>query len=128
MSILSDLLKEGYFRAIFVALCAGALVMALIPQPPRLPIDQFGDKFAHILAFAVLALFARLGCRAARDRTILERMSFMGALIEVFQAIPALHRDCDWRDWLADTLAVAGVLLVLRLVPWRRLTAAAQRG
>ena len=52
----------------------------------------------------------------------------MGALIEVFQAIPALHRDCDWRDWLADTLAVAGVLLVLRLVPWRKLTAASPRG
>jgi len=39
------------------------------------------------------------------------------ALIEVVQAIPALHRDSDVLDWLADTAACGVVLL---LVHWRR--------
>jgi hypothetical protein len=76
-----------------------------------------------VLAFAVLAVVARLGFSRAPDRSILERMSFAGALIEMLQAIPSLHRDCDWRDWVADTLAVAAVLAVMRVLPWRRLVA-----
>ena len=26
------------------------------------------------------------------------------------QAIPELHRDCDWHDWVADTLAIMATL------------------
>ena len=121
------MLKVVYFRIFFFALWAIALFMALTPKPPRLPIDQFGDKFEHILAFAVLALFARLSFPQTSDRVILERLSFSGAMIEVLQAIPSFHRDCDWRDWLADSLAVAFVLLMLRLLPWRKLVAAEDR-
>ena len=114
------MLKEIHVRAAFYALCVFALTMALLPKPPLLPTAELGDKFQHVLAFTLLAVFARLGFGQAPDWLILERMSFGGALIEVFQAIPALHRDCDWRDWVADTLAVTTVLLILRLVPWRR--------
>jgi len=121
------MLKELHFRICFFALWAGALFMALTPKPPHLPIDRFGDKLEHILAFSALTFFARLSFRAASDRRILERMSFAGALIEVVQSIPALHRDCDWRDWLADTLAVAAVLLVMRALPWRSLVPATSK-
>jgi hypothetical protein len=44
-----------------------------------------------------------------------ERLSFLGALIEVLQSIPVLHRDCDIRDWIADTLAVAVMLGLVHL-------------
>ena len=44
-----------------------------------------------------------------------ERLSIHGALIEVLQSIPALHRDCDIMDWVADTAVVIGVLLVVRV-------------
>jgi len=121
---MTGMLRELHFRFFFFVLWAFALFMALSPKPPQLPIDRFGDKFEHILAFAVLTLFARLGFREASDRRILERMSFAGAMVEVLQSIPALHRDCDWRDWMADTLAVAVVLLMLRAVPWRSLVPA----
>jgi hypothetical protein len=114
------MLKEFQVRAAFFVLLAATLVLALDPQPPQLPTDQFGDKFEHMLAFAVLAIVARLGFRKAPDRLILERLSFAGALIEMLQAIPALHRDCDWRDWVADTLAVAAALLLMRCLPRRR--------
>jgi hypothetical protein len=36
-------------------------------------------------------------------------------LIDVFQAVPSLHRDCDWRDWMADTIAVGVALVVLKV-------------
>ena len=114
------MLKDHYFRAIFVLLAAFAVLMALIPKPPQVPLDNLGDKFQHIMAFAVLTLFARLGFSQARELTILERMSFLGAAIEVLQSIPMLHRDCDWRDWMADTLAVAVTLLITRLLPLRK--------
>ena len=97
-------------RPLFFVAAALAVVMALLPSPPSLPIDRFGDKFEHMLAFGVLTLLARLAWRDAGSLRILERLSFLGALIEVFQAFPALHRDCDPRDWLADTLAIAVVL------------------
>ncbi|MEP7007221.1 MAG: hypothetical protein ABI810_14650, partial [Sphingomonas bacterium] len=51
-----------------------------------------------------------------------ERLSFLGAAIELLQSIPALHRDCDIRDWIADTIAVTIVLCLVYLVRgrWRR--------
>ncbi|MDE2406195.1 MAG: hypothetical protein KGM17_16105 [Sphingomonadales bacterium] len=106
--------SEKSMRALFVLAAVFAVVMALLPKPPGLPIDSLGDKFEHMLAFGVLAVLARLGWRAAPSSPILERLSFLGALIEVFQSIPALQRDCDPKDWIADTLAVALVLVALR--------------
>lgn len=106
--------------ALFWAALVFAVVMALVPKPPHLPIDRFGDKFEHMLAFATLAGLGTLAYPRARLVTIGERLSFLGALIEVCQAIPALHRDCDIRDWIADTIAVAVVLAAARLVRSRR--------
>ena len=105
--------SERLFRPLFLIATAFTLFMALLPKPPALPIDRFGDKFEHMLAFATLALLARLSFRAERGWRLLEHLSFFGALIEVFQAIPALHRDCDFRDWIADTIAAGAVLLAL---------------
>lgn len=107
---LEKLLRPAFFLA-----AAFALVMALLPVPPKLEIDRFGDKFEHMLAFATLALLARLAWRSASAWRILERLSFFGALIEVFQSIPSLHRDCDPKDWVADTLAAG---LVLAIAQW----------
>lgn len=90
-----------------------AITMALLPHPPQVPTDRFGDKFNHMLAFAVLAWLAASAYPAAPLPRIGERLSFLGALIEVMQAIPALHRDCDIRDWIADTFSIAAVLLVI---------------
>ncbi|HXH14590.1 MAG TPA: hypothetical protein VNJ10_00485 [Sphingomonas sp.] len=90
-----------------------AVTMALLPKPPHMPIDQFGDKFGHMLAFATMALLAALSFPTARLFRIGERLSFLGAMIEVLQAIPSLHRDCDIYDWIADTLAITVVLLIV---------------
>ena len=43
-------------------------------------------------------------------------LSGFGALIEIVQAIPALHRDSDWRDWVADTVAILVTLAIVAFV------------
>ena len=100
-------------RLLFWLASIFAVVMAELPQPPKLPMDNFGDKATHMLAFATLAALAALGFPAANRWRIAERLSFLGALIEVVQSIPALQRDCDIRDWIADTLAIVVVTVIM---------------
>ncbi len=104
------------FRVALFLAVAVAVTMALLPQPPHLPIDRFGDKFAHMLAFATMALLAALAYPRIRLVRLGERLSFLGALVEVMQSIPSLHRDCDIRDWVADTIAIVAVLLIVATI------------
>ena len=117
---IGKLFAPGMLRPLFWLLAGFALLMALLPKPPILPIDRFGDKFAHMLAFAVLAGVANLGWQSIKAWRIALWLSAFGALIEVLQLIPSLHRDSDLRDWLADTAAiVAATLLARALHRWR---------
>ena len=92
-----------------------AFVMAIWPLPVKLPGDP-SDKVQHIIAFATLA---SLGS-AAYQRWPLIRLgiglSAFGALIEIVQLIPALNRDGDVVDWIADTLATSLVLALAALL------------
>ena len=108
---------RGPALVLFWLAAAVAVTMAVLPHPPALPIDRFGDKFEHMLAFATLAGLAAFAFPATPVLRIAERLSFLGALIEVAQSIPALHRDCDIRDWVADTLAIAVVTGMIAV--WR---------
>jgi membrane protease YdiL (CAAX protease family) len=92
---------------------AFAVTMALMPHPPALPIDGLGDKFEHSLAFATLTLLGTFAFPKMPRWRLAERLSFLGALIEVVQSVPALHRDCDIRDWIADTLAIVVTTLLI---------------
>ena len=107
--------RSDWLLSLFWCALVFALVMALLPQPPHLPIDRLGDKFEHMLAFGVLALLGSTAYPAMPLFRLGERLSFLGALIEVLQSIPELHRDCDIRDWIADTIAVAVVLGLVHL-------------
>jgi VanZ family protein len=110
------ILRSANFRALFWVATAFAVIMAVVPKPPQTPLDRFGDKVEHIIAFAVLALLANFGFPEARRRLIVERLAFLGAAIEMVQSIPALHRDSDIRDWLADIAAVVVVTLAVAVV------------
>ncbi|CAN5421486.1 hypothetical protein BH10PSE15_BH10PSE15_02110 [soil metagenome] len=100
------------FRLLLWAAIVFAVTMAVLPHPPHMPIDRFGDKFEHVTAFAVISALAAFASPRFPLARIGERLSFRGALIDVVQSVPALHRDCDIRDWIADTMAIAVVLLV----------------
>lgn len=110
------------FLIAFWAALIFAVTMALVPKPPPV-LGQMNDKYQHILAFATLAMLASAAYRHASPWRIAERLSFLGAMIEVLQSIPALHRDCQVTDWLADTGAVIVVLALVTLVRkrWPRL-------
>ena len=99
-------------RILFAAALLFTLFMALNPSPPATPLDHYGDKTEHMLAFGTLTVLARFGFPRMPRWQIAERMSFLGALIEVFQAMPLVHRDCDWHDWVADTIAAVLAVLI----------------
>jgi hypothetical protein len=73
-------------------------------------------------AFVVLSILASAAYPATSLFRIGERLSFLGAMIEVLQSIPALHRDCDIFDWMTDTGAIIGVLLIRGLLRAERAT------
>jgi VanZ family protein len=116
MSFLANPRFLSAMRVAFMLAGVFALVMALLPQPPYVPTQSFGDKINHIIGFATLAALAVLAFPAAPRRQVIERLSFFGAWIEVAQSIPALGRDCEFLDWAADTLAVIVVVAVMTLV------------
>ena len=108
-------------RALFWAAAAFAFVMAVLPHPPQIP-GAPNDKVQHVVAFATLALLGSWAYASTRPVKLLAWLSLFGAAIEIVQLIPALHRDSDVLDWLADTAAVLAVLLLVFW--WRRLRGA----
>jgi VanZ family protein len=111
-------------RMLFWGAAIFAFVMAVIPHPPELP-GEPSDKIQHMAAFASLGLLSAWAYARTRLLLLLVGLSLYGAFIELVQAIPALHRDSDVKDWIADTVACGIVLLVIAL--WRRRDASVGR-
>ena len=105
-------------RFVLAAAILFTFVMALLPHPPSLP-GTPSDKVLHVLAFAVLAILAVRAFPVQSLTTLLCWLVGFGALIELLQAIPALHRDSDPIDLAFDAAAAL-------LAGWttRRLTVA----
>ena len=106
-------------RVLLIVATVFAVTMALLPHPPHV-MGEAPDKIQHMTAFGTIAILYAAAFPREPLLRIGERLSFLGALIEVFQSIPALHRDCDVMDWVADTAVIVGVLLVVRIVRGRR--------
>lgn len=113
------IVSRSIARPLFWAAAVFAFVMAVIPHPPKLP-GHPSDKIQHIVAFLVLAILGRLAYPATRKRKLLLGLAAFGALIEIAQAIPALHRDTDPLDWLADVAAATTVFAAIALRPRRK--------
>lgn len=103
-------------RLAFWAALLFAFVMAIIPHPPELP-GAPSDKIQHISAFVVLGGTGFFAYPKSSPLSLGVRLSLFGGLIEMVQAIPALGRDSDVIDWMADTVAAALILLLLH---WAR--------
>lgn len=96
---------------------AVTLVMALLPRPPVAALG-LNDKVQHMAAFAVLSLLAWLAFPRQRLSVLFLTLAAIGGLIEILQMIPALHRDADLKDWIADCLAIAAVLGLCGSLRW----------
>lgn len=104
--------SRSVWQGLFFAALVFTLVMAWLPHPPAVPGNP-NDKVQHIAAFASLSVLGASAFPTFPLARLGERLSFLGAIIEVVQAMPVLHRDCDVRDWIADTLAVVVMLIIV---------------
>jgi hypothetical protein len=105
--------RTTILRGVFWTAATFALIMALIPHPPQLP-GEPSDKVQHIAAFLTLGALGSLAYPRANPLHLGAGLSLFGAIIEILQLIPALHRDGDPLDWAADTAAVALIIVLLR--------------
>jgi hypothetical protein len=99
-------------RLAFWLAAIAALIMALVPHPPELP-GEPSDKIQHIAAFLLLGALGSFAYPKTNRFYLGAGLSLFGAAIEFLQLIPSLHRDGDPLDWLADTAAVALIVLFL---------------
>ena len=105
------------YRFAFWAAALFAFVMAVLPHPIEIPTS---DKIQHMAAFFTITL---LGCAGYRGQPRLKLMLAMfafGAMIEVVQLVPMLHRDAEWSDWLADIVAVLAALAIAHVAERQR--------
>ena len=112
--MLRALLEPRITKPLFWAAALFAFVMAVMPHPPTFEHEP-SDKVQHVTAFATLALLGFYAFPGLKWWKFLIALSLFGAAIEVIQGIPALHRDSDIIDWLADTIAA---VLMLGLLNW----------
>ena len=106
--------RRLYPPALVVALLC-TLLMAWLPNPPEIPGNP-GEKFQHMAAFVALSVLAAGAFPEMRLRLVGERLSFLAAILEAVENIPALHRHHDAIDWLADTFAVIVTLVLVAVV------------
>jgi hypothetical protein len=105
-------------QLLFWPAVAITIIGAVIP-PFRIGDFLPWDKAAHFLAFYVLTLLAVAAFPRRSILVIGVALSTFGALIEVVQATPLVHRDADWHDWLTDTIAIVAVMLPMLAARWR---------
>jgi VanZ family protein len=110
MRTLDRLLKWAFWAALLFA-----YVAAVLPQADA-PAFSHSDKVEHVVAFLTLSVLAALGWRRARLIVIGVGLAGFGAFIEFSQMIPALHRDADLKDWIADGIAIVAGLLIAAIV------------
>lgn len=102
-------------RFVFFVAVLFTVTMAILPRPPAIP-GEPPDKVLHIIAFAALGTLAAVAYWRASIAMIFVALSGLGALIELIQLVPALNRDSDWLDLLADMGAALVALVVARLI------------
>jgi len=109
-------------KPLFWAALLFAYVVAIMPAADAPKIAQ-SDKVEHMIAFVTLALLGKLAYPRVATMKLGLLLAGLGALIEFTQMIPALHRDGNVADWVADCAAIVvglGVaLLLLRRIPAR---------
>lgn len=111
-------------KILFSAAVVLTLVFAWTPHPPVLIAY---DNAQHGLAFAILAILGRMAFRKLPWQVLALSLAVLGAIIEIVQLIPQLHRSSDVYDWYADVAAMMlGLMLHTSVALWR--SAASESG
>ena len=113
-------------QAVFLAAVIFTFYSAVIPPRHALQLVPW-DKAEHFIAFYALTGLGAAAFPRRRVWVIAVLLSAFGALIEIVQGLPIVHRDRDFWDWVADTLAIIAALSPMLLVWWRAQVRAAQK-
>jgi hypothetical protein len=115
ISLLAGLAKLAFFAALVFTFYS-----AVIPPQHALQLVPW-DKAEHFIAFYGLTGLAAAAFPRRNLIVIAAMLSGFGALIEFVQGLAVVHRDRDFWDWVADTLAIIAALAPMLLVWWRDL-------
>jgi hypothetical protein len=113
-------------QAAFFAALIFTFYSAVIPPQKAVQLVPW-DKAEHFLAFYALT---GLGVAAFPRRNLFlvaALLSAFGAFIEFVQGLAIVHRDRDFWDWVADTVAIVMALAPMILVWWRRVVRSGQK-
>lgn len=116
MPSISLLLKIA--RLVFFAALIFTIYSAVMPPSHVLQLTPW-DKATHFIAFYVLTGLAVAAFPKQNLVVVAALLSAFGALIELVQGLPVVHRDRDFWDWVADTLAISSALAPMLLYWWR---------
>lgn len=121
ISLLVRLAKIAFYSALVFTFYS-----AVIPPQRALQLVPW-DKAEHFLAFYALTGLAAAAFPRRKLIVIAVLLSGFGALIEFVQGLPVVHRDRDFWDWVADTIAIGAALAPMLLVWWRRQASSGQK-
>jgi hypothetical protein len=114
ISLLLKLARGAFFAALIFTFYS-----AVVPSQQALQLAPW-DKAEHFIAFYGLTGLAVAAFPRRNLFVIAALLSAFGALIEIVQGLPIVHRDRDFWDWVADTIAISAALAPMLLVWWRR--------
>jgi hypothetical protein len=116
----------GLARVAFFAALVFTFYSAVAPVAHTVQLVPW-DKALHFIAFYGLTGLAVAAFPKARLWIIALSLSGFGALIEVVQGLPFVHRDEDFWDWVADSIAITAAMSPMLLVWWRQLVQSDQK-
>lgn len=121
IALLARLAKLAFFAALVFTFYS-----AVIPPSHAVQLVPW-DKAEHFIAFYGLTGLAAAAFPKRQLIIIALLLSAFGALIEFVQGLPMVHRDRDFWDWVADSVAIIAALAPMLLVWWRRAASSGQK-
>jgi hypothetical protein len=113
-------------QAAFFAALIFTFYSAVIPPQEALHLVPW-DKAEHFLAFYGLTGLAVAAFPRRNLFIVAALLSGFGAFIEYVQGLDIVHRDRDFWDWVADTVAIAAALAPMILGWWRGVVRSGQK-
>jgi hypothetical protein len=119
--MLIRLAKIAFFAALIFTFYS-----AVVPPSHAVQLVPW-DKAEHFIAFYALTGLAAAAFPRRSLFVTAVLLSAFGGLIEIVQGLDIVHRDRDFWDWVADTLAIIAALSPMLLVWWRALVRSGQK-